>query len=719
MSEDEGETDSILEEELRKEENILYKFETDLDPSGRFSKGFLYITTEKLLAFYPETGEVKSYPLSKVKSVRYLDHVGGGELEVEINGRIESLVRFTRAKSADFRKAAIIIDEILTETVKPEELQAHEEEKKEEKRKADVMIRLVALLKPHWKLGLVAMISSLLAVSLSLIPPMLMKQLIDDALANGNVGLLAYLAFLLVVIYVFSTLFGIVRGYTLSLLGEKIVYELRRKLYEHVERLPLSFHDRYGSGRLISRISDDTSRIRWFLTWGIQSLIISTLQIAAIGVLVFTMNPYLTMFALIPVPVIVLGIRYYRSRAWRFYHRIWRKWADVSAMLVDTVPGTLIVKSFSREKIEAQRFGEKLWDVVKSVLRTVKLRLEVFPLMGLSTSISIVLIWWFGGLGVIEKTLSLGTLTAFVSYMWQFYGPINTLSTLMEPLQTALTSAERVFEILDMKPETEEEEDSVDLDIKGRIKFENVSFGYEPNVYVLRNVSFEIEPGEVVGIVGPSGSGKTTLTKLLLRLYTPDKGRILIDGVDICKIKLRSLRRQIGVVQQEPLIFSGSVADNIAYGVDDAEPEEIIAAAKAAKAHEFIMSLPAAYDTHVGERGGRLSGGERQRVAIARAILTDPKILVLDEATSSVDTITEKQIQAALNNLVEGRTTIIIAHRLSTVKNVDKIIVMKDGRIVEIGRHDELIRRKGLYAELWQAQFEEEKISLSQKVRVS
>jgi len=236
---------------------------------------------------------------------------------------------------------------------------------------------------------------------------------------------------------------------------------------------------------------------------------------------------------------------------------------------------------------------------------------------------------------------------------------------------------------------------------------------------VLRNVSFEIEPGEVVGIVGPSGSGKTTLTKLLLRLYTPDKGRILIDGVDIRKIKLRSLRRQIGVVQQEPLIFSGSVADNIAYGVDNAEPEEIIAAAKAARAHEFIMSLPAAYDTHVGERGGRLSGGERQRVAIARAILTDPKILVLDEATSSVDTITEKQIQAALNNLVEGRTTIIIAHRLSTVKNVDKIIVMKDGRIVEIGRHDELIRRKGLYAELWQAQFEEEKISLSQKVRVS
>jgi len=364
------------------------------------------------------------------------------------------------------------------------------------------------------------------------------------------------------------------------------------------------------------------------------------------------------------------------------------------------------------EEAEEEKLKLKLSDVIVAGLRSTKLHLQFFPMLGFVMSAGTAMIWWIGGYEVLGGTLTLGTLSAFISYVSQFYSPIWNLVSMVEPMKRASTAGERIQNIMNMEPKIKNAPDSIDLKIKGSIVFDNVSFGYLPYMYVLKNVSFEIKPGEKIGIVGPTGGGKTTLVKLLMRFYDPDEGRILIDGVDIRKIRLESLRRQIGIVSQEPRLFNDTIANNIRYGKPDASPEEIIAAAKIAAAHDFIVQKPLGYDMPCGEGGSMLSGGEKQRIAIARAIISNPRILILDEATSSVDTITEDYIKKALDEISTGRTTIIIAHRLSTVKDADRLIVVDNGRIVEVGTHEELLRKNGLYAKLWNTQFLEKPVEV-------
>lgn len=710
----------LLNSVLSGNEEIICSFLGDIDENGNFGEVWLFLTTKRIITINPITRNIRQFNLNDVHSSFIKDYLGNSELFLETNDGLKSVIRFSRERLEGFYNLAKLIDKIAKGDIKVENMNPEIFEtllpEKSGMKKAQAFFWLMSFLKPYIHYVILAVILSLSITALSLTPPYLMKILLDEVFMKRNVEMLIYVVIAFILVYALNAILGAAQNYTLSYIGQKIIYNIRVKVYEHLQSLSLGFYDKMSSGRIMTRVTDDVSRVQWFLTWGTQTLITSLLQIIGIGVIIFSMNLYLALFALLPIPVIIVGIPIFRKRAHKAYHKTWRRWADVSSLLWDTIPGIVVVKTFTQEKFELKRLMERMSNLVKANLRVTLLHIKFFPLLGFLISTGTAIVWWIGGQEVLKGELTFGSLVAFVSYMGMFYGPIQTISNLFEPLQSSLTSSERILEIMQIEPEIKDAPDAIEFPFKGEIVFKNVSFGYNPYIPVLSNINLEIKPGEKIGIVGPSGSGKTTLIKLLLRFYDPTEGAIYIDGVDLKRIKIKCLRSQIGLVLQDPLLFYGSIAYNIAYGKQDASPEEIIAAAKAANVHEFAMSQPLAYDTNVGDRGWRLSGGERQRVAIARAIITEPKILILDEATSSVDTLTEKKIQEAIENLVKGRTTIIIAHRLSTLQNVDRIVVMDKGKIVEVGTHDELMKAGGLYSQLYKAQFAEgQTLSVAQR----
>ncbi|MBO3839929.1 MAG: ABC transporter ATP-binding protein [Candidatus Brockarchaeota archaeon] len=697
----------LIEKTLKPEEMVLSIAKGDLNEKGEYSEYFLIVTNERVLKIYvKDREEIGDIDLDTITQAIFNDYLGNSELILVIEGKETSIARFSRDRIGEFRHIAGVINALI-QYKDPKEIEFRLRMENNEKSKKNAIIWLMSYLKPHWYLVTIGLALSVLMTALSLVPPSLLKTLIDQIATQKQESILLNLTILLISIYAANTLLGVIQNYSLSLLSQKLVYSMRKDLYAHLQSLSMSFYDKMSTGRVISRITDDIGRVQWFLVWGIPSLLINVLLIIGIGIIIFTMDYRLSFFALLPFPLIIIGLPKFRSKARLVYHKAWRKWADVSSLLVDTIPGISVVKSFAKEKGESVRFIERMNEVVKANIDITKLHLGFFPILGFVSSAGAAIVWYVGGLHVINGDISPGTLVAFVSYMWMFYGPIQTVTNLAEPLQQAITSGERILEILMIDPMIKDDPDAKDFEIMGNIKFENVTFGYEPFIPVLKNINLEIRKGEMIGIVGQSGSGKTTLTKLLLRFYDANEGRILIDGVDIRKIKLERLRKSIGIVAQDPFLFDNSVLFNIAYGLEKVDLKKVIAAAKAANIHETIMSLPLAYDSPVGERGSRLSGGERQRVAIARAIILEPKILIMDEATSSVDTLAEKQIQQALDNISKERTTIVIAHRLSTLQRSDKIIVMDKGRVVEEGTHEELLKRDGLYAKIYKAQFME------------
>ena len=560
---------------------------------------------------------------------------------------------------------------------------------------------------PFWYLVVAGIALMGLTTAINLAPPWLMKMLIDDVFTQGNLPMLNLVVLATVLVYITRALISFTQNITNNLLGQNITRLMRKRVYNHLLTMENQFFENEHVGRIVSRVMGDVDAVEHLITGGVEQLIVSAMTLIGIAAILFRINWQLALFSLIPIPFLVLVMTGFGSKVRLVYRSVREKAAEVTGKLDDSVAGITVVKSFAREPEEQSWFARQLDEYFKMNMEATVLWVSYFPMISFITGIGSVMILWLGGQQIIGGVLTIGELVAFNSYLGQFYSPVMQISRLSVQLQRSLASVDRVFELIDREPKIKDAPNAQEKShIEGRIEFRNVHFSYEPGQPVLHGISFVANPGEMIALVGPSGSGKSTITNLIPRFYDVDQGSILVDGLDVRQWKLASLRSHIGMVLQDTFLFNGTARENLRYGRLDATDEEIIEAAKAARIHEFLASLPQGYDTQLGERGVKLSGGQRQRLSIARTILKDPKILILDEATSSVDSEVESLIQEALEELMKNRTTIVIAHRLSTIKNADRIIAIKDGRIVEEGSHDELMAKKGLYAYLYELQFQ-------------
>jgi ATP-binding cassette subfamily B protein len=571
------------------------------------------------------------------------------------------------------------------------------------------LLRLLQSLDPY-RLQLAALVACMLVVTAaSLVTPSLIRAAIDDGLAKHDANAIIAIALTIIAIALVRALFNFGRRYLAERLINQTGYDFRNALYDKIQRLPFSYHDQVQTGQLMSRCTEDVSALSRFVGQGAVEMLNIALLLIGITLLLFQQNVMLTLIGLIPIALLALATVFFAKKISHLFLIVDQALGDLSAALQENLTGAQVVRAFAREEYEKIKFAnahQKLYDARVTVVSTWGVFMPTTTVLIL---LSTILILWFGGQMVIAGTLTLGALVAFNAYLVLLAMPIGELGFVVNSAGEAVAGGKRIFEILDVKEEIASPKNAPLLPaLSGRVTFDAVTFAYRGDRNALHEVSFEAQPNQVVALIGPTGSGKTSIVNLIPRFYDPTAGRVCVDGFDIKTVDLKSLRAQIGIVLQSSLLFSVSIRDNIAYGRMDATEDEIIAAAQAARAHAFIAGFANGYATMVGERGVTLSGGQKQRVAIARALLMNPRILILDDSTSSVDTQTEYLIQQALSELMQGRTTFVIAQRLSTVKRADLILVLEDGRIVQRGTHDALLEQGGLYKEIYDLQLKDQ-----------
>ncbi|AOS78181.1 MULTISPECIES: cyanophycin metabolism-associated ABC transporter [Hydrogenophaga] len=730
-----------LRDRLLPNERISGWLQVDLDSKLNFSTGVLVLTTQRLLSWETAGADAgwREWPLGAVLCLKHGDHAGVGQLSVHNGQQRLGIWRFTvshntqalrfksefeRVKTAfDHAQTIAAMQESVAQPTDAIELSPNPENglsliddklanepELQNPPSTWVLLRLGRFAKPYRGQLALGFLLTLASTAATLVPPYLTMPLMDEVLIPFQNGQridpwqVAWLLGGLLLAALSAWGLGWARTYVLSLVSERIGADLRTTTFEHLLALSLEYFGGKRTGDLMARIGSETDRICVFLSLHALDFATDVLMILMTSIILFSINPWLALVTLLPLPFIAWMIHLVRDRLRTGFEKIDRVWSDVTNVLADTIPGIRVVKAFAQEKREAARFREANRHNLEVNDKLNKTWSLFTPTVTLLTELGLLVVWAFGIWQVAKGEITVGVLTAFLAYIGRFYTRLDAMSRIVSVTQKAAAGAKRIFDILDHVSNVPEPSQPVSRPrIEGGIELNSVHFRYG-NRSVIRGMDLQIRPGEMIGLVGHSGSGKSTLVNLICRFYDVSSGSIRIDGTDVREFAVADYRRHIGLVLQEPFLFFGTIAENIAYGRPDATRAEIVAAARAAHAHEFILRLPHGYDSLVGERGQGLSGGERQRISIARALLIDPRILILDEATSSVDTETEKEIQKALDNLVAGRTTIAIAHRLSTLRKADRLVVMDRGEVVEVGPHDELMAREGAYWRLYMAQ---------------
>lgn len=661
---------------------------------------------------FNEIREIKSYPV-----------VGGQILEIKTGDGIYEVMHYSNAVADRFSLAVKLIrnmlrhpDRRINEEMIDEEIAKIEKAKPKElsrEEKHEVAGRLFLLARPYLGACIVMFMLLLVGVGIDLIPPYLTKVLVDDVLGASarHADWLLWLVLGLLGLRVVRIVITVVNNRLNAVIGSRFVFNLRAALFEKLQRIPIDYFDRKQVGGLMTRVSGDSEVLQGFISNISQGFLLNIVLVLGIGAMLFSMNWRLALFVLLPGPFVILVTWRYWRYIFRFHNRYWFSRFRLSSFLNTRLTGIRVIRAFNQEAREIGAFRTRSSRLREDALAINRSWMTFFPVLSFVFGLGGLLVWYVGGKFVLSENpqyhISLGTLIAFLSYLGMFYGPLSSLTQLGNWTTQVLTAGHRIFDIFDETEETVHEESSVRVrSLKGKVEFRDVTFGYLNYLPVLQNVSFTVKPGEMMGIIGPSGSGKTTLINLLCRFYIAGEGQVLVDDVDVRAIDKDDLRGHIGLVPQEPYLFRGTIEENIAYAKPRAGIEEIVKAAKAANAHDFILRMPDSYETRIGEGGAGLSGGERQRISIARAILRNPRILILDEATSSVDVETERLIQDALKNLVKDRTTFLIAHRLSTLQNVDRIAVIQNGLLKQFGRPEDLMREDGYYRRFVQTQTE-------------